>query len=325
MYKKILSGRRGGKWKNKKPSPKLEKTLPGGVFCEYIVSGQNLVNLLNKLKKEEIEVQDVKFYKRNTLTLRVKIKDEQKFFAIIKNLCYNVKKVKNKGKLLFLYNLLLSPSIIVGAVAFIVLTIIFSGMIMGVSYTGNGARYSAEVSAYLESKGIVERTFFSAVDLEGLANDLLSSSDKFSFVSCKKKGNTLLINLILAENKTNLLSGKEKNLYSSDFGVVQEIKVYRGTALVSVGDFVNKGDMLVSGHMEIKEKRVEVNALAVVTLLAEQQFTYIAEDNAEEEAKAFALSSCPFEAEDVSVDKREKNGKYYYRVKVYYKRIIYTG
>ncbi len=325
MYKKILSGRRGGDRENKKSNNRLKRVIGKEVYAEYKVQGQNLVNLLNKLKKEGIDLFSVKFVGRNAVTLRVKIKDEQKFFAITDNLCYNVKKVKDKGKFLFLYKLLSSPSVIVSALIFIALSVVLSGVIMGVSYTGNGVRYKEEVEAYLNEKGIKEKVLFFTIDLEELSNGILSSSDRFSFVSCKKKGNTLLINLVLAENKTHISSDAEKDLYSNADGVVQEIKLYRGTACVEVGSTVKKGDLLVSGYVEIKEQRLQVNALAVITLLAEKEFTYIAEDNEEEKVKAFALASFNGEAEDVLVDKEEKNGKYYYRVTVYYKWVIYTG
>ena len=209
MHKKILRRGPGGIGENQKRGNSLdkrsEKNLPrlkkgknnfinklfAKVYEEYQIEGQNLVNLLNKLKKSGVEVVKVRLIKRNLLTLRVKVKDLQKFFAITNNLCYNIKKVRRSGKLLFLYDLVSDPSIIVGGIVFILLSIYFSTFILGVSFVGNGKEYKSEVAAYLSEVGIEKNSSFLSVDFDKLANDILSSSEKFSFVSCKKRGNTL--------------------------------------------------------------------------------------------------------------------------------------
>ncbi len=326
LHKKILFGRRGGNGKNKKPFNNVKKRGFREVYAEYIVEGVNIPTLLNKLKRSGVSVYSVKRVERNAVILWVKINEEQKFFAIIENLCYNVKKVKNRGKFLFLYELISAPTALLGALIFTVLSVIFSGLIMGVTFVGNGSVYSEEVNSYLHSQGVKEKTFFQSVDLDNLANGILSSFDEFSFVSCKKRGNTLLIELILAENETHIKADGQKDLYADLDGVVEEIKIYRGTSNVKIGDEVKKGDLLVSGFMEIKEKRVEVNALAQVTLTAKKEFTYIsASDKDSEAAIAFALSSFARECDSAVVDRLEENGEYYYKVTVYYKRVIYTG
>ena len=323
MHKKIFRFRFGDNGKNKKRIDKIGQNL---IYAEYEIKGVNLSNLLNRLKKEGIGLYKVRFIKEKTVTLRVKIKDEKKFFAITKNLCYNVKKIKSCGKLLPLINLLKSPSVIVGALVFIIVSVYFSNLILGFTFIGSGVRHSDEVVLYLEKAGIKENSFIDKRELEKVANGILSSTDKFSFVSVKKKGSRLIIELILSEKKPQIKNDSEKNLYSTVDGVVEDIKLYRGTSMVKVGDRVNSGDMLVLGQMEIKEKVLEVNALAVVTIKAQKEFNYISSfDNDEENAINFATSSFNEEIEEVVALKQQKNGKYYYKVTVFYKRIIYTG
>lgn len=323
MHKKIFRLRRGDNGKNKKRFDKIGQNL---VYAEYEIKGVNISNLLNRLKKEEISLYKVRYIKEKTVTLRVKVKDEKKFFAIAKNLCYNIKKRKNCGKLLPLITLLKSPSVIVGVMLFIILSVYFSNLILGFTFVGSGVRYSDEVLLHLNELGIKERCFIDKSKLEKVANGILSNTDKFSFVSIKKKGSRLIVELILSEKKPYIKNDSEKNLYSNIDGVVEDIKLYRGTSMVKVGDRVKCGDLLVLGQMEVKEKLLEVNALAVVTIKAQKEFNYISSlDNDEENAVVFALSSFNEDSEEVLVDKMKKNGKYYYKVTVFYKRIIYTG
>ncbi len=318
--------RRCDSGQNKKHFSKLNNKGFSNVYSTFLVEGLNLSNLLNKLKKEGVEVFNAKLVKAKVLSLCIKISDEQKFFAITNILCYNVKKVKNRGKFLFLYNLLRSPSLCLGVAIFIALSVCLSNFVLGFTFVGNGSRYKNQVISYLNDNGIREKAFLDKVDLDKLSSGILSRFDEFSFVSCKKNGNRLLIELVLSDNQTHIKKDGEKDLYSTVSGVVEEIKVYRGTPSVSVGDRVDEGSLLVSGYMDIKDKRVEVNALAVVTVKASKEFTYISESSEyHEEAKAFALASFNEEASDVFVDKSQLNGKYYYKVTIYYKRVIYTG
>ncbi len=321
-----MFGRRCNNGKNKKPFNKLKRDIVKSVYVTYQVLGVNFSNLLNKLKREDIELYEISLIKPKVLSISIKISDEQKFFAITKNLCYNIKKVNYKGKLLFLYNLLHAPALCVGVVLFIALSILFSNVILGFSFVGNGSRYKNQVIRYLNDNGVKEMGFIGGVDLEKLSDGILSEFNEFSFVSCKKSGNRLLIELVLSENKTHIKNTNEKNLYSTVRGVVEEIKVYRGTKAVEVGDFVEEGDLLVSGHMDFKDKRVEVNALAVVTIKAKKEFSYISDSEFDEKnAEACALASFAGEVDSLSVDKSQKNGKYYYKVTLYYKIVVYTG
>ncbi len=323
MHKKIFRFRRGDNGKNKRRFYKIGQNL---VFVEYEINGVNLANLLNKIKKEGISLYKVRFIKEKSLTIRIKSKDEKKFFAITKNLCYNVKRIRDCGKMFPIINLLKNPSVLVGALLFILLSVYFSNFILGVTFVGSGVRYSDEVLSYLNDLGIRENKIIDKNKLEEVSSKILSSTNKFSFVSVKKKGNRLIVELVLSEKEPYIQKNSERDLYCDVDGVVEDIKLYRGTCMVKVGDKVDKGDLLVLGQMEIKEKVLEVNALAVVTIKTQKEFNYISSfDNDEENAIIFATSSFNEEIADVLVDKTNQNGKYYYKVTVLYKRIIYTG
>ena len=114
-------------------------------------------------------------------------------------------------------------------------------------------------------------------------------------------------------------------MISSVDGVIDKIYLYQGTALFSVGDSVKVGDVLVGGYATIREKQVEVNALAVVVVKQYKNYTYILDkENLEDYASILALN----EREDgkvVGIKKEKKNNKYYFKVDVEYKITLYTG
>ena len=311
-------------WKNKKFINSIKE-----VYAEYLVEGFNVETFLNKLEKEEVELKWVKKTKNKGCKVSVKLKDEQKFFAISKKLCYNVKKIKNRGKLLWLYNLLISPGIIVGCLLFIAISVFVNDLVLGFTFVGNGKVYSEQVTKYLNENGITQMRRFSQIDLKKVSNKILADNENFSFVSCQKVGNRIRIELVLAENKTHVNLNNNKDLICSVDGVVDKIYLYRGTSLVGEGDEVKKGDVLVAGYAEIRENRVEVNALAVVIVKIEESYTYILQGEFEEEnAKLLALNEKEYgqdELEVKSILKQKINDKYYYKVDVEYKISLYTG
>ncbi len=289
------------------------------------MSSVNTEVILNKLKRAGVELYEVKKIDVKNVRLCVKITDEQKFFAIVKDLCYNIKKEKNRGSMVWFYRLLRSPGILFGSIAFAIICIFFSNVILSFSFTGNGSVYKEEIIKYFESENIKKFSLFSSIELDTLADEIVTQFDRYSFVSCKKRGNRLVVEMVLAKNEGFVNKNGAKELYSDSDGVVKDIKVYRGTALVSVGDQVKSGDLLISGYMDVKDKRVETGALAIVTLSIKKEKNYISDIDNDEMALTFAQAFCEEGCLVVIENKEKLNGKYYYKLSIYLDRVIYTG
>jgi hypothetical protein len=120
------------------------------------------------------------------------------------------------------------------------------------------------------------------------------------------------------------LNGNEYSLVSDTVGVVESVKVYRGTALVKAGDTVGVGDILVDGVVTVKDQTLKTNVLATVSIIVEVFGEYRSkEDNQEEKAVLFALFDCgEVEVLSSAVQKSEKNGEYLYKTTVKYRRVL---
>ncbi len=296
-------------------------------YTVYEIKGLNLNRLVNYLKKEGVILYDVKKIAQNRIRLGVNIKENKKFFAITNKLCYtNINKVKHGGILYPFYNIAKNVGLIVGGALFIALSVISNDFIFSVSFTGSGAVYSSQVSGYLQERGITTFSRFSSLNLKTLSADILSHNQNFSFVDCSKNGNRLVINLALAEQQKSALSGNARELRSAYAGVIENIKVYRGTPLFKVGDPVNKGDLLVDGYALIKEERVDINVIAYVTILESKQFLYQSyNDNEQDLALTFALSRLQEEPVSYSIEKTVNGDKFYYKVNLSLRRTMFVG
>lgn len=296
-------------------------------YCTYQIEGLNLDRLINHLALQGITLYSVKKISNKRLIVSVNYLDSKKIFAIAKSLCYNIKKIKNSGRDFFLIRLYKHVGLIVGAMVFLFAVLTFNDLILSVDFVGSGSAYKREVEDILFKKSIGEFSRFSSIDLRGLEDQILSESNSFSFVSCKKQGSRLVIELILSDGKDNTLLGNVEKMTAQTFGVVESLKVYRGTAIVKVGDYVNKGDLLVSGYATIKEQEVFVGVIAYVSILSEYFFEYTSEqDNLEE--VALELFKSEFNEVNVAnerVEKQESNGKFVYKCTLTIRREFTVG
>ena len=268
------------------------------LYSEFIVSGNNAEGFINSLKRAGVDVYRVEKRGKKEMTVTVSRADEKKFFAKTEDMCYNVKKCADKGFLApFLY-LVDNWGILIGAVIFLIAAFISGNVLLGFTFKGSGSIYEEEIAAYLADIGIVRYSFFSSVNEEEVANGLMADFD-FSFASVKKRGNYLVIETVLSKEVKSAVDSDKKAILSPWEGVVEEIKVYRGTAAVEEGDAVNEGDLLVDGYKIIKETRVDTYVLAEIKIRRNYYFEYRSVKGGEEDL-ALALAEEAFSGETVS-------------------------
>lgn len=293
----------------------------------YSVEGLNLDRFINTAKKRGIALYEIKKYSNKRILVTVNFTDSRKFFAIAKELCYNIKKVRDKGKAYPLLALYRSLGVFIGMLLITGTSVFLNNYIFSFAFTGSGSVYKREVYRYLNSRGVKEYARFSDINLDELENGILAEISHLSFASCKKVGNRLVIDLALSTEKVETLKGDVYALYSDVDGVVEDIKVYRGTATVSVGSNVKTGDLLVDGVAVIKEQTVKINILASITLNCFGEYEYRSNVEGEEE-KAVMFAEQKFtDREIISSNVKTENidGEYVYSVTVQYRRVLCAG
>ncbi|MBP5466588.1 MAG: sporulation protein YqfD, partial [Clostridia bacterium] len=273
-----------------------------------------------------IELFSIRKTGNKTLVLRVKQRDFAKFFAITRELCYNVKIKGASGKFYMPYYLIKNFGIIIGAAVFIFCSFLFNDIIMDYSFAGTGSIYKDEIVSFLEEKGVRKYSRFSDTDLKTLGDELLANFDGLSFASCEKRGNRLYCDLVLSAEKKDVISGNFPDLFSEYDGVISDIKVYRGTAKVKVGDAVKNGDLLVSGSQTVRDTVLKVSVIARAVILSEYKEEYLSFFEGEGEyAKELVKEKFGKEIENASVTERKDKDKVVYTVTLTYKNVIFAG
>lgn len=306
--------------KNKDAFPKLK------IFSTYEVRGVNFDGLLNALARNGVTVYGVKKIAEKRYILSVNFTQNRKFFAIARDLCYtDIKKIKDGGRGFFLLYFFRNIGLVAGALIFFALAAVFGDMVFTVSYTGSGSVCKADISRYLDERGVDTFTRFSEVDLARLSDGILADNPRLSFVECRKKGNVLEIESVLSPESPEPFKTAEE-LKAPGSGTVKDVKVYRGAALVKPGDTVREGDVLVTGTVTVKDVPVNVGVIARVTLACQTQCVYLSEREGEEElAVMLAEESLELAGAEYSVISAREGDKVVYTVCVNYALVLFSG
>ena len=159
--------------------------------------------------------------------------------------------------------------LIIGVISFAVISSLLNGVLLEIDCVGTGGCFATQTQAVISDYGVKKYTLFKDIDFDGLEAEILKTNPKLSFVSVKKQGNRLIVDSVLSNKNPEVLGEKGGDLISGYKGVVESVKVLRGTALVKVGDSVEPDTVLVGGYLLGKEdKTYPTYVLATVTIIS---------------------------------------------------------
>lgn len=254
----------------------MARLKKGLLRITYAVGGKNINYLPEYLHFKKINVYKFSPKSENFCFVTIDASDKHKFFAICKNMCYN-KKIKGfKGILSPLAITFSNLGLVLGVILFTAFAFILNGTVLKIEVEGSAKRFERETLNIVENLGVKKYSRFSDIDFSQIENEVLSKNSRVSFVTAYKRGNVLVINAELASSQNDMLSKNEGDVVSNVNGVVEEISVLRGTALVKEGDIVKAGDLLVGAYVLGKEEGeiYKTFAVARVKVLEEVTFKY---------------------------------------------------
>ncbi len=179
----------------------------------------------------------------------------------------------------YVKGLLRRPGLLIGLFLSIVLSVILSGTVWDVRIDGNERLGEEQVISALRSEGVFVGARISGYDKHELEAGVRSSTPDIAWISVNRRGTVLYVSLIEREN---IISPEEpsdspefSNIVADKDGVITDISVSSGTAMVKIGDVVRRGDILISGVIETESGTVMTRAEGSV--MAEQSTEIVTE------------------------------------------------
>lgn len=296
----------------------------GKLFYRYEITGDESFYLIERLHAKKIAVFDVEFCK-NKIILSIDSQDCKKLFAISRNMCYNIRKIKYYGKVSLLEFLRNKIGIALCFALFLLGLVFFDGYISKIEYLADGKYLAPRIEEILQENGVKENTFLIA-ELKTLENDVYLADERVAFVSIEKKGRILFVDVRLSTQKAQPIDVKKEKIISTVSGEVVAINVFSGTSAVKVGDKAQKGSLLIDGYYDDNGEKIKTYALGEVLIKAEYKFDYKSFATGEKYKNRAVLlakeSLNSDEVVDVKVEQKNLDGRIVYSVTLYYLVVV---
>ena len=131
------------------------------------------------------------------------------------------------------------------------LVVLSRSVIWDIDVVGNESVTTAEIRQLLREEGFFVGCYIPSANTDKIETRIMLKSDLISWMSINIKGTVAEVQVRENVKKENDDSAKKPaNLVASKEGIIEEVRVFRGTVTVSHGQPVGKGTLLVSGIYE---------------------------------------------------------------------------
>lgn len=210
-------------------------------YATISVEGYFIERFINICISKNILLWNMKRRKSSFLYTNIAIKDFKKIRQIAKTTKCHIKIKKKKG-LPFLLNRYKKRKIFIGLLITITLIIFgLSNFVWNIEIIGENSIPKEELLNDLNKYGLKIGILKTKVNTKEIINNIRLNRDDIAWVGMKIKGTNIIVEVVEADKKPDIVNENEYcNIISDKEGVITKINVQNGTALVKVGDIVTK-------------------------------------------------------------------------------------
>ena len=202
--------------------------------------------------------------KRNAYEMYITVQSVRRLKPILKKTGTKMEILKKQGLPFFVFRHRKRKFFCVGGIGCILLVYIFSLFIWDIDISGNHVRTDETVLSFLRKNGVSCGMRRSDVDCQDLVKMIRKEFDDIIWVSASLTGSRIEIH-IKENSDSKEIKEKKKTKDGTDLiaekdGVIKKIVTRSGIPKVHEGDRVKKGDVLVSGRVDIQNDNKETVA-----------------------------------------------------------------
>ena len=233
------------------------KPIQGSFLSGYVrisIEGHLPEMFFQSCINQSIPVWNIKKEAKDKCSGNIKLEHVQLIKRINRQHRYKIKFTQKKGIPFFFNRFLGKKELIFGLIVGIMLIIFLSNIIWKVEITGVPKDLEEKISEQLTSYGIHPGVWKFTLDSPGdIQRQLEEDVPELLWVGVHKKGTTFVL-----EGVEKLIVEKEKvqgprDLVATKTGVIKKMYVSKGQPKVQVNDYVEPGDLLVSGNLTNKD------------------------------------------------------------------------
>lgn len=215
------------------------------------ISGRARERFLNICSKNQIELWNMSNKEDYTLA-SLSRKDYKKAESFIKKTDVKVEPVKKIGLPYFFYRYRKRKCFAIGLLLFIALIYSFTLFIWDISVEGEAVYTSEQIIKDIKENYVPLGTMKKDIDCAELEKQLRQKYDKIAWISCEIKGTQL--NIVFTETiEPDMVKESDSpcNIIAAKDCIITDVVTRSGRSVVKAGDEVKKGDILITGAVNI--------------------------------------------------------------------------
>lgn len=221
-------------------------------FSGYViiaVKGFSWEKFINSAISLGIPISNV-VYGTSCAEMKVPLKDYRKLKLCARRSCCRIRIIKKCGLPFTVHRLQKQGLFMWGMLLFVVLIFILSTFLWEVNVTGAYRIPKKDILSFAYECGIFPGANKKNIDTDKAAKSFIMNFDDISWISIKIQGTSAEISIAEAiEKSKSPLKEAPSNIVAAKDGIIDKIYVSSGNAVVSEGDTVFKGDVLISGNL----------------------------------------------------------------------------
>lgn len=213
-----------------------------------IISGLFPERFINICTRDGIPLWNIRRINKTQIKADVSVKNFKKIHKIHKKAGCKIHISKKYGLPFFLHKYRKRKALIIGIAVFLAIISFLSRFVWIIEVTGNENISKEDIISCASHAGLKTGIFADKVVSSQIQNHLMSHMEKIGFVTINRTGCVVRIDVREREEKRQHFDkSTPSNLVATESGVIESTLVQSGTAVVTKGDIVYKGQMLVSG------------------------------------------------------------------------------
>ncbi|KMK75954.1 sporulation protein YqfD [Alkalihalobacillus pseudalcaliphilus] len=222
-------------------------------------------HFLNRCLEEGIEVWKIKKVGEKRISFYMDLENVHRIRPIAKKTESKVHFSSRFGLPFFLKRMLTRSGFVVGILLCLIMLFVGSNMVWGIEVKGASPQVETQLIKLIHEIGLKKGKFqFQLPPEEDIQTYVTEQLDGATWVGVKKKGTTYEFEVVeqTLPERAELLD--PRHLVSTRKAIIHDIYVEHGQALVKPNDFVQKGDILISGYIGKEGNEQIVPAVGVV-------------------------------------------------------------
>ena len=213
-----------------------------GFFCERFI---------NLCVKKGILLWDIKRSGESRIYAKISISDFKRVNEAAKKTRSKVTIAKKSGLPFLMFRYRKRRLALIGIVIFFVMLTFFKSHVMGIDIRGNERIETDAVEAALKDFGVYLGADLRDIDRRLVQNKMMNRMEDIAWIGVNIRGSRVYIEIKeRLDTEENPETDIPCDLIAKRDGIIEELDVREGQSMVKRNEFVEEGDLLVSGAMD---------------------------------------------------------------------------